>query len=361
MHEKLHPVQIAILIYMIQSGVTLFSIPRLSAETFGTNGWVGLIGIYALVNLNILLIVLVFKWGKGKSIFDIYEGVFPFWLLVPVYFASAVLFITLGMMVAKKFILLLQMLFFHETPTFVFMSMTFILCYIMLQSGIYQIAKITVSLFFLTIWTIFLLGFIFPEFSFTRLTPFFFKGSPDLAGGIMNVYTAFLGFELSLFLFPYVKEGWTKALFIGNGITTIIYISVTFISFGFLSFDQLLNDMYPVITILEYIKFPFIERVENLIFSLFALKVIMTIVMYLWTGKLLLEHSFKAINPTFITFSILAGGYLISLVPNIIREVDLWLKWLTNIIAAAAIVVPITLMFTILLHKYKEKARGDSS
>ncbi|WP_273128847.1 GerAB/ArcD/ProY family transporter [Metabacillus sp. HB246100] len=360
MKEKLHPFQVAILIYMIQSGVTLFSIPRLTAETFGMNGWAGLIIIFVVVTINLFLIALVYKFGKGKSIFYILEQVLPFWLVVPFYLVIATAFIIFAIMVTKKYIFILKMLFYHETPVYMFMGMAITLCFLMLKGSIYHIAKTTVVLFFMTIWTMFLLAYHIPEFSFTRLTPFFFKGETNLIEGGFNIFTAFLGYELSLLLFPYVEKNWTKGLYIGNSITFIIYFSVTLISFGFYSFNQLLEDMYPVITLLEFIKFPFIERVENLIFSLFALKVLITIVMYFWAGQEVLQHTLKRVKRIFITSIVLISGYLISLIPNIIREVDMWLEALTYIITGFAIITPLILLAIIGVIKLKNK-EGSSS
>ncbi|TMU86653.1 spore gernimation protein [Bacillus sp. BHET2] len=354
MREKLHPFQIALLIYMIQSGVTLFSIPRLSAEAFGTNGWIGLFILFGIVTLNILLIGLVNKWGKGQSIFVIIENVFPKWLFVPFYLFISVVFTLLATLVAKKYILLLQMLFFRDTPSIVFVGMFFLLSFFLLKGCIYEIGKATVILFFMTIWTMLLLTFHLSEFSFTRMTTFIMQGEKDILSGGLNVYSAFLGYELSLFLIPYAQKNFTKGVFFGNAITSFIYISVSFVCFGFFSFDYLINDLYPVITLIEYVKFPFVERVENLIFTLFALKVLITVVMYLWASKELVSHSFQKLRSNFISLFLLTIGTLVSFIPDIIREVDQWLKWLTYIDVGIAFLLPLLLIFLIGLNKLKQ-------
>ncbi|WP_335871830.1 GerAB/ArcD/ProY family transporter [Bacillus sp. 2205SS5-2] len=356
MKEKIHPIQVAILIYMIQSGVTLFSIPRLTAEAFGTNGWVGLLPIMLIVNLNILLIGLVYRWGKGKSIFILFRNVLPSWVLFPFYLLIAVNFTLLATLVLKKYILLLKMMFFQETPSFVLILMFFILSYMLLTSSIYQIGKVTVVLFFMTVWTIFLLALHLADFSFVRMTPFLFKGEIDLVSGGMNVYSAFLGFELSLFLFPYVqKKRFVKSIFIGNFITSMIYLGVSFICFGFFSHKNILMDLYPVITLLEYVKFPFIERMENMIFVLFALKVLITIVMYIWAAKELIEQSVPRLKPNFIIVCLLLLGFIVSTFPSILRDVDEWLKWLTYIDFGIAIILPFLLLLAIGVDNLKKR------
>ncbi|NMH68713.1 GerAB/ArcD/ProY family transporter [Bacillus sp. RO3] len=355
MKEKLHPFQVALLIYMIQSGVTLFSIPRLSAEAFGTNGWIGLFFLVGIVMLNILTIGLVYKWGKGQSIFIIIENVFPKWLFVPLYLFISVVFTLLATLVTKKYILMLKMLFFRDTPSIIFVGMFFLLSFFLLRGCIYEIGKANVLLFFLTIWTMLLLTFHLSEFSFTRMTTFIMEGEKDLLKGGLNVFAAFLGFELSLFLIPYVQKNFIKGVFLGNTITSFIYISVSFVCYGFFSFEYLLNDLFPVITLIEYVKFPFVERVENLIFTLFALKVLITVVMYLWASKELISHSFPKLKSNFISFSLLMIGTLISFIPDIIREVDQWLEWLTYLDIGIAILLPIMLIAFIGLHKVKQK------
>ncbi|MBW3113432.1 MULTISPECIES: GerAB/ArcD/ProY family transporter [Bacillaceae] len=355
MKEKLHPFQVALLIYMIQSGVTLFSIPRLSAEAFGTNGWIGIVILFGIVTLNILLIGLVNKYGNGQSLFMIIENIFPKWLFVPFYLFLSIIFTLLATLVTKKYILLLQMLFFRDTPSIIFVGMFFILSFFLLKGCIYEIGKATVILFFMTIWTMLLLTFHLSEFSFTRMTTFMMKGDKDLFSGGLNVFSAFLGYELSIFLIPYVRKNFTKGVFFGNAITSFIYISVSFVCYGFFSFEYILHDLYPVISLIEYVKFPFVERVENLIFTLFALKVLITVVMYLWASKELISHSFQKLRPNFISLLLLTVGTLISFIPDIIREVDQWLTMLTYFDIGIAFLLPIFLLLLIGLNKVKQK------
>ena len=73
MAEKLSPFHITILVYMTQSGIIIFTLPRQLAEHFGTNGWLFLVPCFVISSLNIYLISLVYHMGKGRSIFLILE------------------------------------------------------------------------------------------------------------------------------------------------------------------------------------------------------------------------------------------------------------------------------------------------
>lgn len=85
MREKLHPFHIAILIYMTQSGVVIFSLPRVLAQHMGYNGWIALTVFYVIVALNISLISLAYRLADGKSIFQIIEHFFPKIAVIPLY------------------------------------------------------------------------------------------------------------------------------------------------------------------------------------------------------------------------------------------------------------------------------------
>jgi spore germination protein (amino acid permease) len=348
MKEKLSPFQASILVYLIQSGVTLFTLPRLVAEAFGTNGWIGLIFITLIVNINLVLIWLVYKISQGKSFFEIIS-IFPKWVTLPFSLFIAVVWMLLGVFVMVKFSMILKVLFYHNVSLFYFFSMGYILSYMLLKKDLYQIAKSTVVLFYFTIWTVFLLAFHLPEFSFIRLTPFIFKGDTDMLKGGLSIYTALLGYELSILFIHMIERKQLKSLIAGNSITCMIYLGVTFICFGFFSFEQLLREMYPVVTLLGYISFPVLERVESFTFSIFGLKVLMTTVMYLWGTKELLHYQFKRIKPNFLLIGILIISFFVSFIPKVIKDVEEWLNYITYAATAIAFMLPILLLLIVLL------------
>ncbi|MFB3167072.1 GerAB/ArcD/ProY family transporter [Neobacillus sp. 179-C4.2 HS] len=346
MKEKLSPFQASILVYLTQSGVTLFYLPRLVAEAFGTNGWIGLFIIYFIVNINLVLIWLVFKLSKGRSMLEII-AIFPKWITFPFNLIIGGLWTLLGVMVMVKFCMILKVLFYNNAPLIYLLLMAYILSYLLLKKDLYQIAKANVVLFYFTVWTVFLLAFHLPEFNFTRLTPFIFKGETDMLQGGLSIFTALLGYELSILYIHRIERKPLLSLLVGNSITSIIYLGVTFVSFGFFSFEQLLREMYPVVTLLGYISFPVLERVENFTFSVFGIKVLMTTVMYLWGTKELLQYQFKRVKPNYLLISILIISFLMSFIPKVIKEVDQWITYISYGCTAVAFLLPIFLLIIV--------------
>src|SRR5262245_53578464 len=115
MKEKLSGFHAGVLIYMIQSGVVIFSLSQMEAQYFGTNGWIFTLIMAVLVSVNIGLIYLVYRLGKGKSVFEIMEKSIPRPLLFPFYFALSALWAVIGSMVINEYVLIFQMMAFPAT------------------------------------------------------------------------------------------------------------------------------------------------------------------------------------------------------------------------------------------------------
>lgn len=360
MNEKLHYTQIAVIVYMIQSGVILFSLPRIVAEAFGTNGWLGLFPLSGVVLVNLVLIILVYKKGNGQSVFLILEQSFPKWLSYPIYLLMIVSFSLLAVLVSKNYIILIQAALFPEVDTNSFLFLFLLTALFFLSKGIYNMGKITLLFFFMTIWTTFLLFLLFPEFSFTRLTPFIFKGDIAPVEKGFEAYTAFLGFELVLFLFPYVQNDgkFGKAVISGHLFTTFIYVIVCFVSMGFYSFDQVKGILYPMQNLLKFMETTLIERIENIVFALFFIKIIVTVTFYYWAALQATKRIFMKTKEKWLMLFIVGSSTFSSLFLEIKREIDVLLNAVAIFQTIFSFSFPLLLLLLLWLQKAKEK-RGD--
>lgn len=363
MKEKIHYIQLAVIVYMMQSGVILFALPRLVAEAFGTNGWIAIIGISAIAIINLYLINLVYKKGNGRSVFVIAEEVLPKWSLVPLYSFIIINFSLLAVLIAKNYVLLIQLTMFPNLNPDILLVYVLIVAVFFLSKGIYNISKITLVFFFFTIWTLVLLFLIFPEFSFTRLTPFFFENATDPIGKGVEVYTAFLGYELVLFLMPYVQNDhrFGRAIIVGHLFTTLVYLSVCFVAMGFYSFEQLSNILYPTHALLKYMQTPLIERIENSVFAVFFLKIIVTVVFYYWAALQTAERMFPKINGKWLLLLLIVGSFMVALMTSVQREVNAVFNYLTHPQIIFSFLFPLFLLLLLWVKNLKTRREKKSA
>ncbi|MFF2888750.1 GerAB/ArcD/ProY family transporter [Paenibacillus sp. NPDC057967] len=346
MKEKLFPFHVALLIYMIQSGVVIFSIPRLLAQSFGYNGWASVIIFLGISSFAIYLISRVYRLGQGRSIFEILEQAIPKFILYPIYTFLVALWSLLGCMVAKQYVIIFQMIAFPSTHPMFFKALIDILSFILVVGGVYTIAKASTSFFWMIIWMTLLLFFYFEDFEWARLTTFFFRGDTDMVMGSLDIYNAFLGFELALLLFPYVeKKGkFMKAVYAGNIITSLTYLFFSFICFGFYSFGQLTKMKYPLLELLSFIRLPFVERIENLLFGFFLFPALITIVMYMWAAVEVAKRMVPKVNVKWHAVVIFGLLYAVSWIPDVIGEVEQWLQYLGYVETSVTFGLPLLLI-----------------
>ncbi|MFA9557234.1 GerAB/ArcD/ProY family transporter [Evansella sp. AB-rgal1] len=359
MGEKLHYSQVGILVYMIQSAVTLFSIPRLVIEAFGTNGWVGIFILSFIGVVNILLINQVYIKGKGQDVLDILEENLHRVLLYPLYICMILMFGAIAVFVAKYYMFIIKIFMFPHASSNLLLFFYLLLTVYMLTKGIYNIGKITVVFFFLTIWTVFLLIVALPEFKFQRMTPHFFQGDLDIVKKGIEVYVAFLGYELVLFLFPYMEQNsrQTKAILIGHLFTTFIYTTACIVTLGFYGNEVIEKIMYPIIKQLKYIRAPFLERMEHLTLSLFLIKVVITVVMYYWVALKISERIAPFAKSTLFKFVFVFSTYFSLFLIDVPSDLFKVMEYVN----VPEIILSFSLPLLLLFFLWKNKKKGGIS
>ncbi|WP_188998573.1 GerAB/ArcD/ProY family transporter [Paenibacillus nasutitermitis] len=321
---------IAILIYMIELDVSMFSMPRLVAENIGTNGWIGVMLLSLVAAFNIWLIQLVYRASRGRSAFEIVERSVPRFLWIPVYLLLAFLWIALGGLIVKKYVLIFQMLSFPTTNPLLLYGVIVLLMFYLLSKGIYNIGKASTIFFIFTIVLIFFIFYFFSDWRAIRFTNFIFQGTT--AGNPvfkwLQVFPIFIGYELALLLFPFASKQskLMKGVYIGHFFHTFTILLMIATCFGFFSFEQLKSLMYPVINLLSYIELPFINRVENLIYTIFLFANLISIVLYAWAALLCLRRIFPGVRSRLLELVLTVLLFGFGFIPLISREADEWLN-----------------------------------
>ncbi|GMK40623.1 hypothetical protein PCCS19_36790 [Paenibacillus sp. CCS19] len=358
MKEKLHPFHVCLLVFMNQAGVVTFFLPRMLAQYMGYNGWITLLLFSAIACCNIFLISVVYRLGKGRSVFKIIEQSLPKLVVFPLYSLLIAVWTLLGCMVAKQYIMLFQVFVFPTTPP-MYMKLLFdIVAYSLIIKGIYNISKAATVFFWMVIWTLILLLFFIRGFEWVNLTPFFFQESTDVIAGGLSIFSAFLGYELVLLLFPYVdskKKGFMKAVYIGNFLTTFTYLAVSLTCFGFYSFKQLTKMKFPLIDLLAYIRLPFLERIENIFIALYLVSSLITITIYIWAAVETTQSLIPRANKRWITGILVCLAFGVSWIPDVLSEVELWLKYLGYMATGIAFGLPLLLIVILAINNGGKK------
>lgn len=362
MREKLNVFHIAILIYMIELDTTVFSQSRVLAENIGTNGWLALIPLSGLASVNLLLYRWVYRAGGGRSAYSLMEAVFPKALLAPAYVVLAVFWIFLGSLIGKNFILISQMLAFQSTNSMLIFLLYCMMLYALLVKDLYSIVKATTIFFILSFALNALVPYFYRDWSAMRLTTSVFQGSNtgQTFFGWVEAYMVFVGYELILFLFPYTdkKSKLFKGVFIGHWLITFVYIVAVLVSFGFFSFEELKELQFPLISTLEYLELPFLNRPENLAFTFFIFSNLVSSVMFCFASLTALRQLFPKSKPKLLEGAISAMAFAFGLSSRTLTESDELIQLAYYAEMALAFGMPLALVPTAYIAKRKERRAG---
>jgi spore germination protein (amino acid permease) len=356
-NEKLNGFHIFILIHMIQVGVGIFALPRIAAEYFGYNGWLMLVVVAVVVAFNIYLIGTIWKMGNGADIFTIFESFLPKWIVYPLYVIVGLTWSLTASLVAKEYVLIFQVTAFPTANPRSFLLVISLLAYLLLIKGIYTIVKASTVFFFLILWMMPLEVPFFNDLQLSRYTYYIFQEGKEHWKGAFNLYGSYLGYELCMFLFPYVqqKTRFFTGVQLANGLSFLVYVSVCLVCFGFYSLQQLKLIMFPFIDLLAYIKFPFIERAENILFTFLVFRVLITIVMYHWAASTCIQRMFMKRKFSRITLILMTITFFISFIPSVLDEVGKWLFICTYFTIAYSFVLPICLIGILSIQRWRKQ------
>jgi Spore germination protein. len=362
--EKINAFHLALFVYMCELDGTVFSLARSIAENIGTNGWVALFLLSPIALLNILLYHILFRAGEGRSAFELLEGTFPKWLLFPFYAVFAAHWIWLGAIIGKHFLLIYQTFAFQTTSPTMMLLLYCLIVYTLLIKDIYSILKAVTVFFIFTCSLNMLIPYFFRDLELVRFTSSFFQGAEKGHSfhGWLEVYLVFVGFEVILFLFPQLdKKGRTfRGAYYGHLLITSVYIIAVIIAFGFFSFKEVQSLQYPLISTLEYIELPFLNRVENLIFTVFLFTNLVSTLSYGYAGKVTLQRIVPKVPDKLLSVIIVAAVFVSGSLLRILRDTEEWLEigLMTEVLLSFA--MPLFLIPVALYQKKNRKERGGS-
>ncbi len=121
----------------------------------------------------------------------------------------------------------------------------------------------------------------------TYLLPLIKEGWLPIINTVKSTIIAFLGFEFSFVLYPYLtnKASAKKGIVIANLITLFIYLQITFVSFIYFSPDGITKFLWPTLSLVTPFHFSFLERFEIIFLSFYLFIIFDSCIPYIFTAS----------------------------------------------------------------------------
>lgn len=275
------------LINTTQVGVGIFRMAREHITATGSDAWlVPLLGGLAVVLLLGAAYALLARHSRGNWL-DIGDTLLSAPLNAPFRVAFFAYCTLQAAAVTAAFVNILATFTFPTLHPYVLSLLLFLPAWYALTGGIHVLAKFGLFTFLITIWMVVLGYYPLREGDWLNLLPVLATPSTVLLRQISNSAFEFTGFELLLFLFPYLDNrprAFQAALW-GHGITTLVYAYVVLISIVYFGKEQIRHVLYPLLDLFRVVALPVIERFEMLMLSIWLFQVVGTVAAYLWMAS----------------------------------------------------------------------------
>ncbi|OME82278.1 spore gernimation protein [Paenibacillus sp. FSL A5-0031] len=263
--------QFIFIIHSCQVGTGIFSLPRTLAEKAGTDGWISLL-LGWCINLTVcVLIVKMFEKYPDDTILDLFIRLFGKVvgkiLTIPIicYFAF------FGWTILSITMLFIKQWFLQMTPDYVLMILLVVPGFFIIGKGLYILGRYSELVFYMTIWMYLLLIIPLKDSHWVHLLPLIKEGWMPIFNGVGSAIFSFLGFEIVLVLYPFLKTKQlaVRGVVIANTITFILYLGVTLICYAYFSPDGITDYNEPLFNLLKMIELHFLERFDMVFLALY--------------------------------------------------------------------------------------------
>jgi len=200
------PIQLALIVFITQSGIGIITLPSSLAMKSGHDGWISiLISGIAVLLLCVLIFTLMNRY-TDKSIYDINRYIFgkimgtAFNCLIVLYLFFAVV---AG---ASLFTYYIRITLLQRTPMWVMAPVITLPSFYLVWQGLKNMSRFLyitlIAYFFILLYLLILHN----EYRISFLLPVGEAGINRILSGIKPSFFAFVGFELIVFFYPYIQN-----------------------------------------------------------------------------------------------------------------------------------------------------------
>jgi spore germination protein len=354
--DKLTDFQISVLVSSAIVGATIIYLPRILTKELGSAGFLVILAGGGFAALVALIATALSKRFPEETIVEYSSRIIGKFLSKVLGFAYLAYFIMIAAFVNRFFSDALKVFFLEKTPVEVISISMFLVVVYLVQHGINPIARIGEAFLPPTV-LIFIIVIIVSaqNFQIERLYPAFQIGITPILKAVPKTLLSFLGFEILLFVCPYMKSPSkvTKYGLVGLAIPTVMYFFLATATIAGLGVDTTGYVLFPVLTLTRSVEFPggFGERFDLFFLAFWILAAYTSIVTLFYLASLTVTRTLNLRNYKPFVYLLLPIIYLVSILPPNLAEVEKWLGYSGYLGAFLVVFVPFLLLLLAVIFK----------
>lgn len=271
-------------LHTVQVGVGIMGVPMIVYKEAKHDAWISI--IIAGIALHITLFVMFYVLNKYENadLFGIQQDLFGKFLSKVLGFLYLV-YVFVGIStILLNYTEVVQVYIFPKMPTYLITSFLLILMIYTLLGGLRVVVGVAFLFFILTIWLAFILYFPIRHIQLEHYFPILNASPMELLRGAFKTTYTVLGFEVLLFVYPFVQNKNKAPLFAHLAVffTTILTFVTTFISIGYFSGEQLNKQIWATLSLFKIVQFSILERFDYVAVAIFMFVILPNLVIFSW-------------------------------------------------------------------------------
>lgn len=291
--------QLVFLLIHMQVGVGVISLPYDIFIKTKNDSWIPVLITGIVIQIMILLFGALMKRFPTNNLYGIVSVLFGKFFGNMITILYSVLYIFAGSLILTKFVFVLKTWMMPHTPKWILLSLICFTAVFIVKDNLQIIAR------FMVISSVVFIGFIgsatyalkYAHFSY--ILPVGANGIMPIIEGLPPSLFAFQGFELLLFIYPFVqstRKSILKAASIANIFVTLFYLLLVIVSTLFFSVAEFRIVPEPVLYLIKAFSFRIIERPDLLFTAMWIVLVVTTLIGVTYIASLGLATITRAEN-----------------------------------------------------------------
>jgi spore germination protein (amino acid permease) len=307
---------VAFIIHTAQIGVGIAGVPRIVFMEAKQDAWISTLASGVLVSIVLFFMTKLLACYSSADLYGIQFDVFGKWISKLFNTVYILYFLIVTYVIMMNYTEMVQAWIFPKMPTWLLVTFLVFLASYAVLGGIRVVVGVTFLGLLLTIWLVVMIYTPIKYLDVNHLQPVFIASWKEQMMAIYKVSFSMVGFELILFIYPYIKEKKKvlKYALIGTWYSTFLMTLVTVVSIGFFSQESLLKTIWPVLSMFKIVRIPNLERFEFIAVSFWMLVILPNICMFFWAStrgvKRVYNFSHKKIIYCF-AIALIGGSLLI--------------------------------------------------
>lgn len=256
--------QLGVFILSAQIGLGVIGLPSNLANEIGRNGWLSILCAGILSTIIAVIITALLQRYSGQSIFEINQylfGKFPGQIINYI----LILYLSFLMVIGFRYFTEFIKLFTLESTPDLFLALLIIVPTAYLSwHGLKPVARFSQIIFFILFFILVLCVLTIKRVRWTFLMPVRVPDPATLGQSIVPAILAFIGFELTIFLYPYIsdKQNARKWLVAANLGATVFIVIIFLVTVGVFGENLVKTQAAPLFNLARFYRAPYFGRVD---------------------------------------------------------------------------------------------------